>query len=352
MSRDAAPASQSLILEKFYPELSARFAQFLEQIRGQRIAIVGHARPDGDCIGSQVALARVLESRGHDVLCVNPDPIPRRLQFLVPDRAFVRTDAMLADRTDYTAIFVDCADHARAGERLKQRFPVVTGNVDHHLSGAGFAASNFVDTGSAATAEILAGMFVDNQLPIDALTAQGLYTGILTDTGQFRFTSTTRRTFLLAAELVARGANPTEAGFQLYERETAGKLQLLERFLASLRMECGGRVCIGVLPNGVFEATGSNGEDTEGLVDYARCIDGVDVGVLIEERADGSVKASLRAKDPVYRLDRVAAQFNGGGHACAAGLTFRPATADFRDRLVSALAAQLAIVDAQKGAGQ
>lgn len=336
-------------MERFYPELSPRFLRFLDAIKGRKIAVVGHARPDGDCIGSQVALARVLAARGEDVLCVNADAVPRRLEFLAKGMRFARTDEMLADSTDYTVIYVDCADHARAGERLKARFPKVAGNVDHHLSTVGYAEHNFVDTGSAATCEILAGMLFDNGIKIDAQTAQGLYTGILTDTGQFRFTSTSRRTFLLAAELLAFGANPTQAGFELYERETSGKLQLLERFLASLRMECGGRVCIGVLPVGVFEATGSNGEDTEGLVDYARCIDGVDVGVLIEERADGSIKASLRAKDPAYRLDRIAGQFNGGGHACAAGLNYKNGAAGFREKLIAAIAAQIAVVDAQKG---
>lgn len=337
-------------VDKFYPDLSPRFAELLDRLRGRRVAVIGHARPDGDCIGSQVAMARVLATRGHEVVCVNADVVPRRLQFLVGDTRFIRTDEALADRTDYAAIFVDCADHARAGERLKARFPLVVANIDHHVSNVGFAETNFVDSGSAATCEVLAGMFFDNGLTVDAVAAQGLYTGILTDTGQFRFTSTTRRTFLLAAELMARGAKPTEAGFELYERETTGKLQLLQRFLASLRMECDGRVCIGTLPNGVFESTGSTAEDTEGLVDYARCIDGVDVGALIEERPDGSVKASLRAKDPAFRLDRVAAQFSGGGHACAAGLNYKGGAEGFRDRLIAALAAQIAAVDAARGA--
>lgn len=335
-------------MEPFYPELSARFAQFLDRVRGRRVAVIGHSRPDGDCIGAQIALARVLATLGHDVVCVNSDPVPRRLQFLVPGMRFMRTDEAAADPADYAAVFVDCADHARGGERLKARFPVPVANIDHHLSNVGFAELNLVDSASAATCEILAGIFFDHALTVDAQSAQGLYTGILTDTGQFRFTSTTRRTFLLAAELMARGARPTEAGFELYERETTGKLQLLQRFLASLRMECDGRVCIGTLPVGVFEETGSNAEDTEGLVDYARCIDGVDIGALIEERPDGSVKASLRAKDPAYRLDRIAAQFSGGGHACAAGLNMKQGTADFRPRLVAALAAQIAAVDAKK----
>jgi len=335
---------------KFYPELSARFAPLLERLRGRKIAVIGHSRPDGDCIGAQVAVARVLRALGHEVVCINSDIVPRRLQFLVPGMPFLGTDAALADPADYAAIFVDCADHARGGERLKARFPAPVANLDHHLSNIGYAEFNLVDSNSAATCEILAGIFFDLALPVDAQTAQGLYTGILTDTGQFRFTSTTRRTFLLAAELMARGAKPTEAGFELYERETTGKLQLLQRFLSSLRMECDSRVCIGVLPNGVFEETGSTAEDTEGLVDYARCIDGVDIGVLIEERPDGAVKASLRAKDPAYRLDRIAALFNGGGHACAAGLNLKQGAQDFRSRLVAALAAQIAAVDAAKSA--
>jgi phosphoesterase RecJ-like protein len=333
-------------VEKFFPELSTRFARFLEEIHGRKIAVVGHARPDGDCIGSQLALARVLRSIGHEVICVNADVVPRRLQFLVPEMPFLRPEELPADLNNYAPIFVDCADHARAGERLKVRFPSPQGNIDHHLSNVGYAETNLVDSGAAATCEILSGMFFDNNLPVDAQAAQGLYTGILTDTGQFRFTSTTRRTFLLAAELMARGAQPTAAGFELYERETTGKLRLVQQFLASLRMECDGRVCVGTLPLGIFESTGASMEDTEGLVDYARCIDGVDVGVLIEERSDGSVKASLRAKDPAYRLDRVAAQFNGGGHACAAGLSLKPAPDDFRARLLAALSAQISEVDA------
>ena len=331
-------------METFYSELSPRFAGFLAQLSGRKIAVVGHARPDGDCIGSQAALARVLRARGHEVACLNPDPVPRRLQFLVDGLTFLRPAGFSAD--DYTAVFVDCADHDRAGQKLKARFPSPFGNIDHHLSSAGFARHNFVDPASAATAEILAGMLLDNGLPIDAATAQGLYVGILTDTGQFRFNSTSRRTFLLAAELRTRGADPAAAGYELYERETAGTLQLLQRFLASLRFEGGGRICIGLLPAGVFADTGTTPEDTEGMVDYARAIDGVDIGVLIEEQPDG-IKASLRAKDPVYRLDLVAAGFNGGGHACAAGLNLKGETPDsFYPRLVAALETQICVVDA------
>jgi len=326
----------------FQPDLSIRFREFLDLIGDRSVAIVGHARPDGDCIGSQVGLARVLRLLGKSVICANPDPVPRRLQFLAEELVFQTADALTGDPW---GVFVDCADHARAGEKMRLRFPQPLANVDHHLSNAGFAAHNLVDTSASATCEILAGVFLDNDLKMDAVAAQALYTGIITDTGQFRFSSTTRKTFLLAAELVARGAQPAAVGLELYERETSGRLQLLQRFLASFQMECGGKVCIGTLPLGIFQETETSAEDTEGLVDYARSIEGVDVGVLIEVRPDG-IKASLRAKNPALRLDQVAARFNGGGHACAAGLSLRGVAAEgFRERLVAALSMQIAAVE-------
>jgi len=325
-------------MEPFYPELSARFGGLLDEIRGRRVAVIGHARPDGDCIGTQVALARVLRTLGCTTVCVNADAVPRRLRFIAEGERFVKPAELAGD---WVAVFTDCSDHDRAGPEARKRFPEPAGNIDHHLSNTAFARHNLVDTAAAAAAEVLGGMLLDRSLPIDAVTAQALYVGVLTDTGQFRFHSTSRRSFLLAAELLMRGADPAEAGYQIYERESAAKLRLLERFLSSLRMECGGRACLGVLPCGVFAETGSQPEDTEGMVDYARAIEGVDIGGLIEERTDG-IKASLRARDPSFRVDLVAGRFGGGGHACAAGLTARgEKLAAFYPRLIAAIEGQL-----------
>ena len=323
-----------------YPQFEEAFSALIRASTGKRIAVVGHARPDGDCIGSQVSLARALKPFAADVICVNADLVPRRLQFLLGETPFIRTDALLAEPDDRLAIYVDCADHARAGERIKARFPRPLGNIDHHMSNVGYAEHNIVDNTSAATCEILAGMILDRRLPVDPISAQALYAGILTDTGQFRFNSTSRRCFQLAGELVDRGASPAVIGHELYERESAGRLRLLQHFLASLKQECGGRVCVGTLAEGVFESTGTSAEDTEGLVDYARSIEGVEIGVLIEERKGGSFKASLRAKDPVYRVDLVAAQFGGGGHACAAGLNVK-SMPEFYAALIATLSSRL-----------
>jgi phosphoesterase RecJ-like protein len=332
----------------FYPQWAESWRGLLASIGPRKVAVIGHARPDGDCIGSQVGLARLLRGLGHEVACVNGDPVPRRLEFLARHEAFVRPSDLPAVARDWAAIFVDCADHARAGDRLKAFFPAPLGNIDHHLSNQGYARHNLVDAASAATCEILAGVALDAGLTVDAIAAQALYTGILTDTGQFRFAATSQRCFVLAGELVARGAEPAVAGYELYERESPGKLRLLQHFLGSLRLECGGRVCLGTLPAGIFAQTATTAEDTEGLVDYARSIAGVDIGGLIELRPDGGVKASLRAKEAAYRVDLVAAEFGGGGHASAAGLNVKAPAPDFIGQLLAALTRRLAAVDAER----
>lgn len=328
-----------------YTKFAGRFAVLLHKLEQQKVVVIGHQRPDGDCIGSQVALCRVLRSQGIDAVCMNPDAVPRRIKFLIGDTPFYRRDELPA--ADRFAIFTDCADHGRAGDKVKALYPTPLACFDHHVSNIGFARHNFVDTGSAATAEVLAGLFFDADITFDATTAQALYTGIMTDTGQFRFPSTSYRVFRLCAELVARGANPAQAGLELFERESSGKLKLLQHYISSLKLECNGRVCIGVLPQGIFEKVGATVEDTEGLVDYARSIEGVEVGVLIEER-ESAVKASLRAKHTSYRMDSVAAEFNGGGHASAAGLNYPDTLAGFYPKLVAALCRRLAEVDAAK----
>ncbi|MDB6113239.1 MAG: family phosphoesterase, partial [Lacunisphaera sp.] len=220
-----------------YTKFAGRFAVLLHELEGQRAVVIGHQRPDGDCIGSQVALCRVLLSQGIDAVCLNPDPVPRRIKFLIGDTPFYQRDELPADGR--FAIFTDCADHARAGEKVKALYPEPLACFDHHVSNLGFARRNFVDSGSAATAEGLAGRFFDADISIDAVTAQALYTGIMTDTGQFRFSSTSYRVFRLCAELVKRGASPAQAGQELFERESLGKLKLLQHYLGSLKFECG-----------------------------------------------------------------------------------------------------------------
>ncbi len=324
---------------QFYPAESARFATAIESLRGQKVAVLGHQRPDGDCIGSIVAVTRVLHSQGIEALGLNRDAVPVTLETFVGDTPLLRADAF--EPQGHLAVTVDSADFKRVGDRLNEYFPEVALNIDHHISNQRYALENIVVAEASATAEILAGIFLDLGLPIDAVTAQALYVGIATDTGQFRFPSTTAATFEIARRLCECGANPSQAARALYEQESFAKIQLLQHFLDSLHLEYDGRVCVGLLENGIYATTGATIEDAEGLVDYARSIEGVEIGVFIEDR-DGSIKASLRAKDPFYRVDQIAKQFGGGGHACAAGLNVEDSSiAAFRPRLLEAIGAHL-----------
>lgn len=328
----------------FFPEFSERLRALIESLPA-RLVVIGHSRPDGDCIGSQVGLARILRATGREVICANPDPVPRRLAYLVKSEPVVQFEDLPAG--EWSAVLVDCADHSRIGRKLGERFPRPVASIDHHLSNNHGAVENIVDVGAAATAEVIAGMAFDLGIEPDPIAAKALYAGILTDTGQFSFASTSRRVFEIAARLLDFGADPSEAGAEIYERESFGRMRLLQKFLASLKLECGGRVCVGLLPAGIFEETGTSNEDTEGLVDYTRAIDGVDVGILLEERP-GMTKGSLRSRDPIYRLDQVAAKFSGGGHACAAGINHKMPVAELYPELLAAIAAQIALADAAK----
>ena len=302
---------------KFFPEESARFAEVVSGLKGRKVAVLGHQRPDGDCIGSTVAVVRVLQSQGIEAVGLNRDRVPATLQSFVADTPLLCAEDF--EPEGHVAITVDSSDFERVGDRLNELFPEVLLNIDHHISNRNYATENIVKGDASATTEILAGIFMDLGYPIDPVAAQGLYVGIATDTGQFRFPSTTPDTFEIARRLCECGANPSAAAHELYERESFAKIQLLQIFLDSLHLEFDRRVCIGLLDDGVYERTGATIDDSEGLVDHARSIDGVDVGVFIENR-DGSIKVSLRAKDPFYRVDQVARKFGGGGHACAAGL--------------------------------
>jgi phosphoesterase RecJ-like protein len=281
----------------------------------------------------------MLGSLGIEAVGVNRDAVPASLESFVSDTPLFIAKDFHPD--GHVAVTVDSADFKRVGDRLNELFPEVALNVDHHISNKEYAAENIVIAQACATAEILAGFFLDLGYEIDAVTAQNLYVGIATDTGQFRFPSTTPATFEIARRLCELGANPSEAAYQLYERESFAKIQLLQSFLDSLHLEFDNRVCIGLLENGIYEKTGATLDDAEGLVDYARSIAGVDVGILIEDR-DGAIKGSLRAKDPFYRVDQVAKQFGGGGHACAAGLNVENSSIDeFKPQLLKALGEHL-----------
>ena len=323
---------------------SASFAELIRQLEGLSVLVLGHRRPDGDCIGSQVALTRILRAMGINAIAVNNDPVPRTLQKFVGDTPF--TDPQGIEAGDYKIVTVDCADHARVGDELRKRFPSVFLNVDHHVSNTKFAEHNFVLSDASATGEVLAKFFFDSDLEVDQTTADALYLGICTDTGQFCYSGTNAAVFEVCRKLCESGCNPSMVAHELYEREKPGRIQLLQKFLASFRMEFNDSVCIGSIREDFYQETGTKPEDAENFVDYARSLEGVEIGVLVEDR-NGKLKGSFRAKDKKYRVDLLAKQFSGGGHACAAGFNVDVPFDEFYPSLVNSIGEHLKI--AQNG---
>ena len=315
------------------------FANALNELKGKPVLVLGHRRPDGDCIGSQVGLARVLIELGVDARAVNQDPIPRTLKKFVGNTPFFIPGEI--EGNDFTIVTVDCADKHRIGEELSKRFPEVFLNIDHHVSNNNYAKTNFVLPDASATGEILAKFFLDCEMKIDSITADALYVGIATDTGQFCYSGTNASVFEVCRKLCEFGADPSAVAHELYEREKPGRVQLLQRFLASFRMEHDERVCIGTLRDSYYKETNTEPEDAESFVDYARSIEGVEIGALLEER-NGKIKGSLRAKDASFRVDILAKEFNGGGHACAAGFNVNQTWDEFYPKLVDAIGRHLA----------
>jgi len=308
------------------------------------VCVIGHARPDGDCVGAQIAAAEMISAFGVVPLIVNADQVPTPLTYLKgSEQIRIIGPGSLGDTG---LLYVDCADEGRVGPKTSIALENQRrlGNIDHHITNTRFAEVNLIDSEASATCEILAGIAFDLTLPISEAAAQALYTGILTDTGRFGYAATSSRVFQLCSRLVDCGASPRLAAESLYENATLPRLKLLERFLGSLAFECDNKVCIGMLRQRDFVETGTSYQDTEGFVDYARSLEDVSIGVLLEERKT-TTKASLRAKSKKLRVDQIASQFGGGGHACAAATSSSLPWKDLREKLIEAIRARVETVN-------
>lgn len=325
----------------YFPGESESFKQLIGQLSNESVLVLGHRRPDGDCVGSQIALTRFLLSLGIDARAVNHDPVPRTLSKFVADTPFGRPGEI--DDSNNLVMTVDCADHERVGEDLVKTFPKVLLNIDHHISNTKFARHNLILPEASATAEILAKFFFDAGYEMDKRTAEALYLGICTDTGQFCHSGTNASVFEVCRKLCDAGASPSKVAHELYEREKPGRIQLLQKFLSTFQMEFDGKVCIGSVYEEFYLETGTQPEDCENFVDYARSLEGVQIGVLLENRK-GALKGSFRAKDEKFRVDLLAKHFGGGGHSCAAGFNFEGKMSDFYPQLINALGKHLEIV--------
>lgn len=315
----------------YFKEESARFLRLLEKLAGKRVAVIGHVRPDGDCIGSQLALCRILRSRGIDAICVNHHAVPYNLKHFVGDTPFFHEDDFENDGR--IAVSVDCGNLSRLGKSLLEKaFPQgVFAAIDHHETNDFFATEeNIVVPTAAATCHLLAAFCLDCEIPIDADLARALYVGIVTDTGQFQYSSTTAEVLEIAGKLVRAGASPDFISRELYEQEKFQKLELLQRYLATAHLLANGKIAVAWIPKDAFETTGTTREDADNFVNYLRGIAGVQIACQLEQSHTG-VKGSLRANSDLPRVDLLARKLNGGGHIRAAGFNLDGADLD-RDR--------------------
>lgn len=316
---------------------SAFAAVCQELARGRRFLITSHARPDGDSIGSQMALALALEYLGKQVRVVNADPPP------VPYRKFPAVDrievAPAVDGDADAAIVLECSDLSRPGLAGLERFRIV--NIDHHPGATPYGAVNWFEPTAAACAELVVAVTDALGVPMTRAIATHVYLAILTDTGSFHHAGITARTFDICRRAVEAGVDPAEMANLVFDSASVGRLRLLGRLLETMAIEADGRLAVLTYDDDLLEALGASPDDTEGLINVplsARTIEAV--ALLRGQRGTSDVRVSLRSKGAID-VRQVAHRFGGGGHVNAAGCTLPGPLEAARTAIVEAVAAAL-----------
>jgi phosphoesterase RecJ-like protein len=295
--------------------------------------MLGHVHPDGDVLGTLLGLGLAMEAAGWSVTYAGPDPVPDVLDF-IPGRDRWQVWRTAPRRFD-TVVLTDCPNDGRTeGLLAAVRGPESRVlNIDHHPDNRRYGTINWIDSSAAATGEMIHDLITALGWPIGPEVALGLYTAVHTDTGSFRYSNTTPRTFRIAAALTAAGAEPALVTDRLYQRRPKDALPTLGRLLERVEVSDDGQVATLTVPEGMASEAFMAAED---LVTYPRSIAGVRVAVLLRAEPDGKVKASLRGKGDVP-VNRIAHRFGGGGHENAAGCTLPGPLPAARDALLAAV---------------
>ena len=314
-------------------ERTAAIAQVAAAIAGrQRFVLSSHARPDGDAIGSQLAMAFALDHLGKTVTIVNRDPVPG------PLKAFPGTDRIVvADRVDEVfdaAIIMECSSIDRTGVAGLERSPVI--NIDHHQGNTGYGEVNWFDAGAAACAEMVFDVIAALGVPLTRAIATHLYVGILTDTGSFHYSAITPRTFDIARQLVEAGVDPTSVARAVFDSNTLGRLKLFGAVLSGIELEHAGRLAVMRVDHAMTEAAGGTYEDTEGLINLPLTVREIRASAFFKEIGPSEYRVSLRSKGAID-VAAVARAFGGGGHKNAAGCGLTGTYAEARAAVVAAL---------------
>ena len=275
--------------------------------------IVGHRDPDGDSLGSSLALGLALEQMGKRTAVISANPLFAAYRRL-PDSDRIRVVSTAPDGFP-VAVFIECNAMERSGIGGFDGRLIV--NIDHHANNPHFGDVNWVDPSIAAVGVMVYRLLVELGVDITPAIATHLYDAILTDTGSFRYSNTDAEAFRVSGELVRLGVEPATVAEAIYENVPADKVRLLAAGLGSLRMEAGGRVASMVLDSATLEASPGK-PDTEGIVNHGKAIDGVSVSLLFKEVEVGHYRISLRSDESVD-VAAIAGTFGGGGHPRAAG---------------------------------
>jgi phosphoesterase RecJ-like protein len=316
---------------------AAKFEEIGRVIRQyQRFAVLSHVRPDGDALGSQLALALSLNQLGKEVRVWNEDGMLEKYSFL--SRAELMSKPPSAAEDVDVAIALDTAIQNRLGTALEAiRSAKIWINIDHHPSNPGYGDLVHIDPTAPATGQILFELIKDQKLPFDRDIAVNLYVAICTDTGSFQYPNTTARTFEIAAELVRAGVDVGRISQQVYENYPRRRVELLRELLRTMRFEGNGRIASFSLTLQAAAELGVIPEDNEGLIDHLRAIRGVVVAVFFEELADGKVRVSMRSKNEQVDVCAICQKFGGGGHTLAAGARIRGTLAEVEERVLKAI---------------
>ena len=320
--------------------------RFLELVQNhQRFMLTTHVRPDCDALGSVLGMAGVLEQLGKDVLIVNGYEVPPNLRFIDPEQKIKRlgNDVSLEELESIELLIVlDTAAWAQLShvEELIRTTKAKKIVLDHHVSGDDLGAELFKDTTAEATGRMVVEAADRLGVPISPEIARPLFAAVATDTGWFRFGSTTADTYRLAARLVDAGAVPEEIYAAAYEKETPGRLRLIGRALAQAQTELDGRLIYTCLRREDFELSRALPSDSEDIINMTMAAAGTEVAVILVEQQSGKFKISFRSRCQVD-CSRLAEQFGGGGHKAAAGALvegpFEPAQSKVLDAVRAAM---------------
>jgi len=283
----------------------------------QTVLIATHVNPDGDAIGSSLALAETLEKLGKRVVLYDRDPVPYMFAFLPLADNFV--SRIPEDEIFDLLLLLDCSELTRTGDVL----PGFTGYrqmgcIDHHVTNDFFAQVNLIDAKASATAELVYEVVSRMDPGYSREVAINLYVGIITDTGSFHYANSTPRSFTIAGEMVNRGVDPWVVARQVYESEPATRLQLLGYVLQTLQIAPNGKAACVTVTQEMYALTGTNAEHTDRLVNYPRSIAGVEVAFSLRQDGEKSYKLSFRSRGKID-VASLAQEFGGGGHKNAAG---------------------------------